>query len=104
MSDRFLIALPGLGTLSLSREAFEAALADGSKAIAPPATAGAAKDAERLLSAEELAEQLNVPASRIESGARQGTIPSVRVGRYVRFRRSSVERALTAASGKGSAA
>lgn len=39
----------------------------------------------RLLTASEVAEQLQVPRSWLYSAARSGAFPSVRVGRYVRF-------------------
>jgi hypothetical protein len=102
MSDRVLIPMPGIGTLSLTREAFEAALADGSRAIAAP-TATAA-NAEPLLDAEQLSAQLgNVPITWIEAAGRDGRIPSVECGRWRRFRRSAVEAAL-AANDKGARA
>ncbi len=40
---------------------------------------------DRLLTAAELAERLNVPAGWPLEQARAGTIPHVRLGRYVRF-------------------
>jgi excisionase family DNA binding protein len=40
---------------------------------------------ERLLDAKELAERLNVPPGWPLEQARAGTIPHVRLGRYVRF-------------------
>jgi hypothetical protein len=99
-SDRVLVPLPGIGTLALSREAFDVALAEGSKAIGAPATAAAA-DAENLLDAEQLSTQLgNVPITWIEAAGRDGRIPSIECGRWRRFRRSAVEAAL-AANGKG---
>lgn len=99
MMDRVLIPLAGIGTLSLSREAFEAALAEGSRAIAAPAIA-TTPDVEPLLDAEQLSTQLgNVPVTWIEAAGRDGRIPSVECGRWRRFRRSAVERALS--NGKG---
>jgi hypothetical protein len=101
MSDRVLIPLPSIGTLALSREAFEVALAEGSRAIAAPAAATAA-DGEPLLDAEQLSAQLgNVPLTWIEAAGRDGRIPSIECGRWRRFRRSAVEAAL-AANGKRS--
>ena len=102
MSDRVLIPLPGVGTLALSREAFEAALAEGSKAIAAPAITKAG-DSEPLLDAEQLSAQLSIPTTWIEQAARDGRVPCVRAGRWVRFSRAAVEAAL-AASGKGARA
>jgi excisionase family DNA binding protein len=95
MSDRMLIPLPGIGTLALSREAFDAALAEGSKVIAAPVTATAA-DAAPLLDAEQLAQMLALPVTWIEQAAREEKIPSIRAGRWRRFSRSAVETALAA--------
>jgi excisionase family DNA binding protein len=41
---------------------------------------------ERLLDPEELAERLKVPLSWVYESSRQGRIPTVRIGRYVRFK------------------
>jgi excisionase family DNA binding protein len=43
-----------------------------------------------LLAAEELAERLKVPVSWVYEQSRQGNIPTVRVGRYIRFRLQEV--------------
>jgi len=56
--------------------------------------------AEPLCTAEELAAALSVPKTRIEQGTREGKIPSVRVGRYHRYRRSEVEAVLTRATNR----
>jgi excisionase family DNA binding protein len=40
---------------------------------------------DHLLTVEELAEQLRVPVSWVYEQSRQGKIPTIRVGRYVRF-------------------
>jgi excisionase family DNA binding protein len=53
-----------------------------------------ARDVKNLLRAGELAERLGVPESWVRTEERAGQIPSVRLGRYVRFRLSDVERAL----------
>ena len=53
-----------------------------------------ARDAKNLLRAGELAEHLNVPESWVRTEERAGRIPSVRLGRYVRFRLRDIERAL----------
>ena len=45
---------------------------------------------ERLLTAEELAERLSVPPKWPLQKARAGTIPHVRLGRYVRFDEADV--------------
>jgi excisionase family DNA binding protein len=43
-----------------------------------------------LLTAEELAAQLKVPVSWVYEQSRQGNIPTVRIGRYIRFRLQEV--------------
>ena len=47
-----------------------------------------------LVTAGELARHLNLPESWVRTEERLGRIPSVRLGKYVRFRLSDVERAL----------
>lgn len=44
-----------------------------------------------LLTADEAAALLSVPASWVLSEARTNRIPSVRLGRYVRFKRDDLE-------------
>lgn len=46
----------------------------------------------RLLDAREVAELLGVPPGWVYRESRAGRIPTVRLGRYVRYRRESVER------------
>ena len=55
----------------------------------------AAMEDDRLLTAKEMAARLSVPESKIKSDARCGRIPRVMVGRYVRFRPTEVEAALS---------
>jgi excisionase family DNA binding protein len=50
---------------------------------------------EELLTAGELAKQLNVPESWVRSEQRAGRIPFKRLGKYVRFSRREVEAALS---------
>jgi len=50
---------------------------------------------EKLLTARELAQQLALPESWIRSEERSGRLPSIRAGKYVRFKLSEVEKALT---------
>lgn len=102
MADRVLIPLPGVGTLSLSREAFEAALIPIAPVKVEPAIASAVSG---LLSAKAVAEALSLPESWIREKERQGEIPSTRAGRYVRFELAAVRKALSqtvnGASGRG---
>jgi excisionase family DNA binding protein len=60
-----------------------------------------ARDAENLLTAGELAERLNLPESWVRTEERAGRIPSVRLGKYVRFKLSDVERTLAERSRQG---
>lgn len=53
-----------------------------------------AQESKALLTAAELAEHLNLPDSWIRNEERLGRIPSVRAGKYVRFKLDDVERAL----------
>ncbi|MBA3735129.1 MAG: helix-turn-helix domain-containing protein [Actinobacteria bacterium] len=46
---------------------------------------------DRLLDVEEAAELIGVPVSWIQRACRADEIPHVRVGRYIRFRRESLE-------------
>jgi excisionase family DNA binding protein len=59
---------------------------------------------DRLLTAEELAERLGVPAKWPLTQARAGHIPHLKLGRYVRFDVDDVERWLeTVKAGGGPA-
>jgi excisionase family DNA binding protein len=50
-----------------------------------------AMPSDQLLTAEEVARLLQVRTSWLYDAARRGAIPHVRLGRYVRFRRDSVD-------------
>jgi hypothetical protein len=92
VTNTVLIPLPGIGTLALSREAFEAALAEGSKAMPVPARTAA--DEEPWLTAEQLGAAMSLPPSWLERAGLNGRVPSITAGRWRRFRRSAVEQAL----------
>jgi len=53
-----------------------------------------ARNAENLLTAGELATRLNLPESWVRTEERAGRLPGIRLGRYVRFKLSDIERAL----------
>ena len=53
-----------------------------------------AQEPKHLLTAGALAEHLNLPESWVRNEERVGHIPSIRAGRYVRFKLSEVENAL----------
>ena len=90
MTDRVIIPLPGIGTLDLSRQEYEAAL----RPIAAPAPIAAAPSQEELVNAKVLSAALSLPVSCIYEYAKAGRIPSVRVGRHVRFNHAHVLAAL----------
>jgi excisionase family DNA binding protein len=45
---------------------------------------------DRLLSAAEVAELLSVPESWVRERSREGDLPCLRLGRYVRYERAEV--------------
>ena len=47
-------------------------------------------DYDRLLTAEEVAALLSVPTRWVREHTRSGTLPHVRLGRYVRYRLSAI--------------
>lgn len=49
---------------------------------------------EHLLNARELAARLNLPESWVRTEQRAGRLPYLRLGKYIRFSWSEVERAL----------
>jgi excisionase family DNA binding protein len=59
-----------------------------------PGPVHASNGAPALVDADELAQALSLPRSQIMTLARQGKIPSLRVGKYVRFNLAEVELAL----------
>ncbi len=69
-------------------------LAEGGSSRSCEHNGESARDAENLLAAGELAERLGVPESWVRTEERAGRIPSVRLGKYVRFRLRDIERAL----------
>lgn len=98
MSDRIFVPLSSGQWLALEPDAFRAALEAGASVMAPPAIS--APDDEPLMDAAALAAVLAVPVTWVEQAARTGRIPSLGVGRYVRFKRSAVEEALAAQAPK----
>jgi excisionase family DNA binding protein len=55
-----------------------------------PTEFSAEGNGDRLLTAPEAAALLSVPESWVREQARLGLVPHIRLGRYVRFRRSAV--------------
>jgi excisionase family DNA binding protein len=94
MVDRVLIPLPGVGTLDLAREVYEAAL----RPIAAPERSAPATEGAELVTAKRLAATLSLPVSCLYEYAKCGRIPCVRVGKHVRFNAAQVLAALGATS------
>jgi excisionase family DNA binding protein len=96
MADRVILPLVGIGTLVLDGDVYRAALEAGAAMTASASPAPATTDSEPLIDARELSRSLNLPKSCIYEKARTCAIPSVRVGKHVRFQRSRVLEALGA--------
>jgi len=90
MRENVLIFLPNGRALLLEAGAYRAALAQGAKFCATPASSG-----EPLLDSDQLGAALNLPPTWLEQKARERVIPSLEFGRWRRFRRSEVEAAVT---------
>jgi excisionase family DNA binding protein len=92
MTDRVIIPLPGIGTLDLSREEYEAAL----RPLHPTASVAATTPAATLVTARVIAESMSLPVSCVYEYAKAGRIPCVRAGKHVRFDAAAVRAALGA--------
>ena len=55
---------------------------------------------DRLLTAEEVADLLQVSKGWVYEQIRRDSMPHIRLGRYVRFRRSAVERWISSLEGR----
>jgi hypothetical protein len=73
--------IPGILTLLAAR-----LLADGNARSEADRKTAQALEPGKLFTAGELAKRLNVPESWVRTEERLGRIPSVRLGKYVRFR------------------
>ncbi|MDP2712434.1 MAG: helix-turn-helix domain-containing protein [Solirubrobacteraceae bacterium] len=65
-----------------------------SRAIQPVSSAGSGLERDgltRLLTADDLAARWSVTVKQVYRLAREGDLPAVKVGRYYRFRLSSVQ-------------
>jgi excisionase family DNA binding protein len=70
---------------------------DNSEVVASNPLFGSVRAAAILLDAGEVAQILRVPRSWVYSHLRE--LPAIRLGRYVRFRRSEIERFLEQRTG-----
>ena len=84
MTNRIVFKVPDGPWLALDQETFDVGVVAGGdlmpRVVVPTVLAG-----PRLMTSEQLAAELNVPPTWLEEAARRNEIPSVRVGKYVRF-------------------
>ena len=104
MTDRVLIPLPDGRWLGLTPEQFAEAEQSGRELAAATPAAAAAGSRDELLTAEQLEQCTNVPASWWEQAARERRVPHARIGRYVRFRFADVAEHFSANAGTTQAA
>lgn len=94
VSKSFILIPFGIEFLALSQEAFREALELGRQVAGIENIAKDTKPIEKLLDADEAGEITGIPPSWFLETARQGKIPHIRAGKYVRFRMSDVIQAL----------
>ena len=95
MSDRFLIPLPNGDWLALDEQHFADGLAAGRtlmRAAVPTSTAS--MPAQRLLNSADMGALLGCNDTLVEQMAKEQRIPSIRVGRLLRFEPQQVLEAL----------
>jgi len=85
MADRVLIPLPGIGTLALDGETYQAALAAGATLNAAPCASPATTEPV-FVDAAAMARLTNTSASWWESAARDSDCPSLFIGKVRRFK------------------
>jgi hypothetical protein len=86
MPDIVLIPFPGLGTLAMTRDQFNSALAAGREMGTPAAaTPSQSAPSDELVDADCLEQRTGVPKSWWMAQARIGRIPFRKIGRRVRF-------------------
>jgi hypothetical protein len=96
-----LISING-NWLALSTEQLQHALQRGQAVIGAAVSHSAAETPpERVLDAEGMQSETGIPASWYLDAARQGKIPHIRAGKYVRFRLGEVLDALSAGARPG---
>lgn len=92
MSDQVILAIPGVGTLALTRERFEEALKSGREFTAPVSSVAEPVQSpathtqpSALLDADQLEDLTNIPRTWWMTRARERRIPFRKIGRRVRF-------------------
>src|SRR6185437_2249491 len=97
MTDRVLICLPDGRWLALSADLFREALQSGAQ-LAAPSTSPAQQPSSGLVTADEIGEATHMSRSTVYELAKAGVLPSVRVGRRIRFDRERVMSVLASQS------
>lgn len=95
MPDTVLIPLGPLGVLKMPVELFEAHL------VRPEPIAAPVSAAPELVPAGVIARENSLAKSCVYEYAKAGRIPSVRIGKHVRFDRAAVRAALERPTGTG---
>lgn len=98
MTDRVLICLPDGRWLALSAELFRDALQNGAELAAPTVASPARETSSALVTADEIGEATHMSRSTVYELAKAGVLPSVRVGRRIRFDRLRVMAVLASRS------
>jgi excisionase family DNA binding protein len=98
MTDRVLICLPDGRWLALSADVFREALENGSALVAQPAPSAVPQPSAGLVTADEIGEATHMSRSTVYELAKAGVLPSVRVGRRIRFDREKVMTVLASRS------
>jgi hypothetical protein len=96
MTDKIALPLPDGRWLVLDRATFDAALAEGAALMSQQATSSLTNSpaTEPLIDAAAAEKLTGVPRSWFAEAARKGSIPTVWLGRYPRFRMSALIEAL----------
>lgn len=82
-----LVLIPlSCGFLALSRDDFMQALAMGREIAGIADNKSVASETEKLMDAKGASEATGIPDSWFLEAARQGRIPHIKAGKYVRFR------------------
>jgi excisionase family DNA binding protein len=97
-NDRVLICLPDGRWLALSAEAFREALQSGAELAGHSADSAALQPSSGLVTADEIGEATHMSRSTVYELAKAGVLPSVRVGRRIRFDRERVMSVLASRS------
>lgn len=98
MIDRVLICLPDGRWLALAADVFREALQSGAELAAPSAVSPALQPSSGLVTADEIGEATHMSRSTVYELAKAGVLPSVRVGRRIRFDRERVMTVLASRS------